>query len=220
VKLTMDNNPNPNNNGSRECWPDLGPKVMSCRRLSGRRTIQARSVSRWNSWLEYYVITPFSCLIIPLITLGFFLKIVGDSGFDTLPRPAILAIVLSAAGVICWFAYVWPRYDYFVLHEDGLRIRIGFKRLHARFESIANVYNTIPESLIEAEYDRLGRYYEPETYLTDLPARMDATSIAVELTDGRTRVFRVLTRFESSDVARLLVAIRQRHEGWWPEPDA
>lgn len=202
-------------------WPELGAEVVSCRRLKGTRSLAARGIAPFNAWLEFYFITPVSCLFLPVLALGFTLVFVGESGLDTLGRPALVTIVLLVAGVLCWFAYFWPRYDYFVLYENGLRIRIGFKRLDTRLESITRLWGTMPDSLIEAEYERLGRYYNREPAIEERSVcPQDAGYLCVQLANGRTRKFPVLARFEPEDVARLLVAMQHQAEGSWPDSDA
>ena len=103
---------------------DLGPEVVRCRRLSGGRTLRAQGFLFGR--LLYYVLFPL--LILPYLAfmatmLLFFLLGHSIETMMGLPYGIVFAVLWL---LLCGLNHLWPLRDYFVLHEKGIRIRVGF----------------------------------------------------------------------------------------------
>jgi hypothetical protein len=120
----------------------------------------------------------------------------------TLPGPEFGFVFTLLYLAICWFAYIWPRADHFVLHERGIRIRSGFKRLQCPFVAIQGIFVGRAPSTIEEGLSKVLGLLKPgqAAWLNQL----NGTAITVVLCDGTAHVFKaLLTRFEPADLEKL-----------------
>lgn len=203
--MMNENQPNPANLAD---LPDLGPMVVSCRRLSGARTLRAQGFLF--GWLLYYVLYPLVVLpylalmttMLPFLAFGY--------SVEAMVGPAFAVVFVYFYMVFCWFAYVWPHRNHLVLHEKGLRIRLGFKRLHTLFESIQGVFVGRAPSKVESGLRAVVGLLKPGQ--ADWLNQVNTTAITVVLNDGSARIFKgILTCFEPADLERLFHELVERN---------
>lgn len=185
--------------------PELGRVVGSCCRLSGPQELRARG-QRFG-WLIYWVlyplaIFPYLALINIALLVAVLAKVLGYSfefAFQAIGIEILGGAFLLIYSIICWFAYVWPRRDYMVLHEKGMRIRVGFNRLYTSFEAVQGMFVGRASSVAEQGLTQVIGLLKPgeDDYFTWL----GSTAVTIVFVDGRTQVFRaLLTRFEPADL--------------------
>lgn len=124
------------------------------------------------------------------------------------PAFGVVLVVVYLGHV--WFTYVWPRDDSFALYEKGVRIRTGFKRLAAPFDTIKGILTgrkpSTPEQVLRL---MVGTVSPTEAEWLN---RLDASALAFVMKDGKTRVFKtILTRFEPADLEKLFAELLSRN---------
>jgi hypothetical protein len=195
---------------------DLGAEVLRCRRLSGAQTFHAQGYLF--GWFLYYVLYPL--VILPYIAamticlpVYLFAKLFGHSFeamLDTIAMPILGGAFLILYAMTYWFTFIRPRADYFVLHENGLRIRSGFKRLDSPFKSIQGIFVGRAPSKLEGALRRIVDVLKPSQ--AEWLNQLDGTAVSLVLVDGTTRLFKaLLTCFEPSDLERLFNELVKRN---------
>jgi hypothetical protein len=187
---------------------DLGPEVVHCRRLSGPQTLRAQGFAF--GWLAYYVLFPLFGLttialvsmIMPFLALGY--------SVETIPGPAAGIGFALVYLLVFWLVFLVPRADHFVLHEKGIRIRLGFKRMQSPLEAVQGIFVGRAPSKIERGLMKVVGVLKPSqaTWFSELAG----TALTVVMKDGTTHVFKtLLTCFEPLDLEKLSQELVQRN---------
>jgi hypothetical protein len=120
--------------------------------------------------------------------------------------------VLVAACYLAFFylAYVRPLGDHLALHEKGMRVRLGFRRLAVPFGSMERLYLGRVPSTVEAGLRRALSLLKPDQAARI--ASLDGTALTVVTAGGRAHVFKaLLTLFEPADLERFFLEVVGRN---------
>jgi hypothetical protein len=128
--------------------PDLGPQVFSCRRLPGYKVLWAQGFLL--GWFIYYALGPF--VMLPYVALMTSMVVFFALGYDieAMMGPGFGAVMAAWYLAFFYFAYVRPLGDRLVLHEKGMRVRLGFRQLSVPFGSVERLYLGRVPSAVEA----------------------------------------------------------------------
>jgi len=153
-------------------------------------------------WLLYYVLLPLIYIpALSAILAGFLISIFHGNVNET-PRGIALGLLVFFYALLFWFAYIFPRGDYCVLHERGIRIRVWLKRRILPFSLIASFNVGRVPSKAEIIHRKFTRVLNPE--MLPWMEELDGTALTILTTDGKIHVFRTFfTRFNFADLQTL-----------------
>ncbi|MHB1157827.1 MAG: hypothetical protein ACYC26_13450 [Phycisphaerales bacterium] len=196
------------NSANASRTPDLGPVVFVCRRASQVQTLRAQGFRF--SWLLYYVLCPLFMIpylammaaMVPFLILGYTVKqAIG---------PAFVPVFVLFYLLIAYFNYVRPRRDCLVLHERGMRIRLGLKHLHVSFDNIDCLFPGRIPTKLEKGFRKILRFMNP--HQARWMNSMDGTTLTIITKNSSVHTFKALfTRFAVADLNQLLQQLTARN---------
>ncbi|MCI0455753.1 MAG: hypothetical protein L0Z62_02070 [Gemmataceae bacterium] len=156
------------------------------------------------------------CLVAIPIIMAFFAMLI-PLGILHLLAPGLDPVTLSwivfpSAAVIflgfAWLVFVRPRRDCIVLHERGLRIRLGWKRLAVPFDQLAELRSGREGGSVEQALTAVLRVFRPGT-MSHLES-LNETALTLTLTNGKVHVFKTFfLAFDPEDAADFFERVAQ-----------
>lgn len=187
---------------------NLGPEVCRCRRLSAARALRSQGFAL--GWFIGCVLYPFVLLpVIALIPTMMVFFILGYSVEEMVGALAALGLVFFCFYLLsCWVVFAWPRSDYLVLHEQGLRVCLGFQRLQSPFAAIARVFIGGARPQLEAGVKTGAALGKPQDWRQSLAG----SALTLVMKDGKIHVFKaLLTQFEAADLEKFFQEFLKRN---------
>lgn len=183
----------------------LGSEIFRCRPLSSMMWVSAQGLGV----LGAYVALPF--IIIPFFAMW------PSLGVLLLLREEPRWLGLGAAGscfLFCYAAFLWLVYfqpcgDYLVLHNNGFRLKITFKRREILFRDLIRITFGLESVMFDALTGFLHRFRPGQTRMIQEQA---SAAMNLYFRDGKKTVFKsFLFRFEPQDTQMFLDHVVKHH---------
>lgn len=180
---------------------ELGREIVRARRLSGA---ESAALQLPLGKLLYYVLIPlFFAPFLAFMGGGLLPLALIRVGWVAAGSPAAMAAFAAGAipvYMLClWQLYCLPRRDQFIVHERGLRIRVGLRCHALRYEQITKLMLGRQMPGWERALTSINRVANPG--VAELAARVSGQALTLRLANGRRLVLRhVLAKFVAEDL--------------------
>lgn len=207
----MSNDSTKPSNEAEQSNEELGPVILTCRPLSPMRWVAAQGLGL----LGAYVLMPFGVLpFFAAIPAGAVLFLFNGPPLPTVALVCGATVFLVVYLALIWLVYLQPRGDHLVLHRDGFRLKITFKRRQIRFAQLRAITFGIESTAFQALLRGFG-YVQPG----QASGQRELANAAVNFTfhDGSKTTFKsFLHRFEEDDLRQFFTFISEHHSRLLP----
>lgn len=186
----------------------LGPVILRCRLRPQKDVLTDAGLvapSAQYVWVGSVIVLGALVLFVPLFVLlrhGF------EMDDDDIRLAFFIAYPLNLLA-LAWVSYGWPRGDYLVLHEQGFRFRITYKRLTVCFDDLTRLRVGWDVPGWVKLTSTLGDLKHPG--ISDLTQRCSEHSVTVVLKSGKEHVLKgFLIRFHAEDTAQFLMYLLEK----------
>lgn len=207
---------------------ELGPIVLRGRPL---QTMRCQAAAMGCGILRAYVILGLSPILVATVVGGLVLVLIYMIWIQYHPDPVDMAQEVKAAVfafcfvpvyvAMIWLGYFQPRGDHLVLHEEGFRLKIGFKGRRVLFRELRAITLGLDFDAVMSDLAQT-RPGHPAA-LRKLTSEEDLAGPEMNLhyLDGsKTVINGFLYRFEPEDLRAFLDFLAERHPRLRPTLDS
>lgn len=197
----------PNPAAARPQLLDPGEEVCRCRRLSCAQSLRCHGYHL--GWWICYVLYPFILLFASLNLTMVFFFIQGSGVEEMMGNLSVFGLVFAGLFLLGWsWLYVWPRGDHLVLYERGLRVRLGWQRLHTSPAAIDRLFIGGQRPQLETLMAADALPGKPADWLQSL----GSAALTLIMKDRTIHVFKdLLNQFEPADLQRFFLELLKRN---------
>jgi hypothetical protein len=183
----------------------LGPEVFRCRPLSPLQWVAAQGFGILGA-----------CVLMPFFLIPFFaswpalfaLYLVGE-GPDGLKFVVFVVCFLPCYLALFWLVYLQPRGDHLIVHREGFRLKITFKRREVLFRELRVIAFGLESALVRGVMGALRGVRPGQAAMLQEQA---SAAMNLHYKSGVKTVFKsFLLRFEPEGLQRFLDYLDEQH---------